>query len=103
MITLLCRYALVIALCAAGPVFASPQDQANLMPDITQMVVQLDMKGLQNTKIFKELVATNPAYDRAMKQFTDQSGIDAKSIKMITVAFFDVEAKNPHIHPPFAP
>ena len=95
MITHLCRYALLIALCAAGPVIASPQDQANLMPDITQLVVQLDMKGLQNTKIFKELVATNPAYDRAMKQFTDQSGIDAKSIKMITVAFFDVEAKNP--------
>ncbi|MGC6419051.1 MAG: hypothetical protein ACON3Z_18135 [Bradymonadia bacterium] len=95
MITLLRRYALVIALCAAGPVYASPQDQANLMPDITQMVFQLDMKGLQNTKIFKELVATNPAYERAMEQFTGQSGIDAKSIKMITVAFFDVEAKNP--------
>ena len=48
-------------------------------------------EGYRTQRSSKSL-ATNPAYDRAMKQFTDQSGIDAKRIKMIMP--FDVEAKN---------
>lgn len=74
---------------------ASPTEQANLMPAMTKMVIQIDLDKLKSTTLFKTLIASNPAYDAAMTQFTSQSGIDAKKIKMVTVGFFDLPAKNP--------
>ncbi|MEE2757945.1 MAG: hypothetical protein VYA30_14910, partial [Myxococcota bacterium] len=79
----------------AGFANASPAEQANMMPGVTKLVIQIVLAQLKSTKLFKELVASSPNYQAAMTQFTEQSGIDAKKIKMVTVGFFDLPTKNP--------